>query len=68
MEDNVIYQSLSAKYLDVYIDHELSFEVQITAMCEACYMQRRAIRIMRKLIDEAAAKTLAQALVLSKID
>ena len=61
----------SSKYvrnLGVYLDQEFSMEKHVNQLCKSCYFQLRNIRYIRSNLTTEAAKTVVQALVISKLD
>ncbi len=60
--------SESAKNLGVTMDHNFSFKPHISKICSSCYHHIRDIRRIRKYLSLDHAKTLACALVMSRLD
>ena len=58
----------SIKNLGVYLDSRLSFDKQISEICKASYFHIRALRHIRSSLTTEAAKTIASAIVGSRLD
>ena len=58
----------SIKNLGVYLDSRLSFDKQVSETCKASYFHIRALRHIRSSLTAEAAKTVATAIVGSRLD
>ena len=58
----------SIKNLGVYLDSKLSFDKQVSETCKACYFHIRALRHIRTSLTIEASKTIAAAIVGSRLD
>ena len=58
----------SIKNLGVYLDSKMSFDKQVSETCKACYFHIRALRHIRASLTTEAAKTIAAAIVGSRLD
>ena len=58
----------SIKNLGVYLDSRLSFDKQVSEICKASYFHIRALRHIRSSLTTEAAKTVASAIVGSRLD
>ena len=58
----------SIKNLGVYLDSRLSFDKQVSETCKASYFHIRALRHIRSSLTVEAAKTVATAIVGSRLD
>ena len=58
----------SIKNLGVYLDSTMSFDKQVSETCKACYFHIRAIRHIRSSLTIEASKTIAAAIVGSRLD
>ena len=58
----------SIKNLGVYLDSRLSFDKQVSETCKASYFHIRALRHIRSSLTVEAAKTVATAIVESRLD
>ena len=58
----------SIKSLGVYLDSHMSFDKQVTEICKASYFHIRALRHIRSSLTTEAAKTIAVAIVGSRLD
>ena len=58
----------SIKNLGVYLDSKLSFDKQVSETCKACYFHIRALRHIRASLTTEASKTIAAAVVASRLD
>ena len=58
----------SIKNLGVYLDSTMSFDKQVSETCKACYFQIRALRHIRASLTTEASKTIAAAIVGSRLD
>ena len=58
----------SIKNLGVYIDSKMSFDKQVSETCEACYFHIHALRHIRTSLNTEASKTIAAAIVGSRLD
>ena len=58
----------SIKNLGVYLDSTMSFDMQVSETCKACYFHIRALRNIRASITTEASKTIAAAIVGSRLD
>ena len=56
------------KNLGVYLDSRLSFDKQVSEICKASYFHIRALRHIRSSLTTEAAKTIASAIVGSRLD
>lgn len=66
--DASVSASDCVKNLGVYVDTTLSMERQVNAIVSSCHYTIRKISYLRPYITTGAAKTLTQALVLSRLD
>ena len=57
----------SIKNLSVYLDSKLSFDKQVSEICKASYFRIRALRHIRSSLTAEAAKTIASAIVGSRL-
>ena len=58
----------SIKNLGVYLDSIMSFDKQVSETCKACYFHIRALRHIRTSLTIEASKTIAAAIVGSRLD
>ena len=58
----------SIKNLGVYLDSKMSFDKQVSETCKACYFHIRALRHIRTSLNTEASKTIAAAIVGSRLD
>ena len=58
----------SIKNLGVYLDSKMSFDKQVSETCKACYFHIRALRHIRTSLTTEAPKTIAAAIVGSRLD
>ena len=58
----------SIKNLGVYLDSRLSFDKQVSETCKASYFHFRALRHIQSSLTAEAAKTVATAIVGSRLD
>ena len=58
----------SIKNLGVYLDSKMSFDKQVSETCKACYFHIRAFRHIRTSLTIEASKTIAAAIVGSRLD
>ena len=58
----------SIKNLGVYLDSKMSFDKQVSETCKACYFHIRALRHIRTSLTIEASKTIAAAIVGSRLD
>ena len=58
----------SIKNLGVYLDSTMSFDKQVSETCKACYFHIRALRHIRASLTTEASKTIAAAIVGSRLD
>ena len=58
----------SIKNLGVYLDSTMSFDKQVSETCKACYFHIRALRHIRTSLTTEASKTIAAAIVGSRLD
>ena len=58
----------SIRSLSVSIDPDLSFDVQVNAVCKACNFHIRALRQIRNSLPLGVAKTVACAIIGSRLD
>ena len=58
----------SIKNLGVYLDSKMSFDKQVSETCKACYFHIRALRHIRASLTTEASKTIAAAIVASRLD
>ena len=58
----------SIKNLGVYFDSKMSFDEQVSETCKACYFHIRALRHIRASLTTEASKTIAAAIVGSRLD
>ena len=58
----------SIKNLGVYLDSTMSFDKQVSETCKACYFHIRALRHIRASLTSEASKTIAAAIVGSRLD
>ena len=58
----------SIKNLGVYLDSTMSFDKQVSETCKACYFHIRALRHIRTSLTIEASKTIAAAIVGSRLD
>ena len=66
--NNTVSVASSVKNLGVYFDTSLTMERQVNAISKACYYQIRNIGHIRRYITLDACKTLAHALITSRLD
>jgi len=66
--DNTVSVASSVKNLGVYFDTSLTMERQVNAITKACYYHIRNIGHIRLYITLDASKTLAHALITSRLD
>jgi exonuclease III len=66
--EKTVHVAESVKSLGVYFDTSLTMERQVNAISRVCYYQIRNISQIRKYITMDACKTLAHALVTSRLD
>ena len=57
----------SIKNLGVYLDSTMSFDKQVSETCSACYFHIRALRHIRASLNTEASKTIAAAIVGSRL-
>ena len=58
----------SIKNLGVYLDSKMSFDKQVSETCKACFFHIRALRHIRASLTAEASKTIAVAIVGSRLD
>ena len=58
----------SIKSLGVYLDSHMSFDKHVFEICKASYFHIRALRHIRSSLTTEAAKTVAMAIVNSRLD
>ena len=58
----------SIKNLGVFLDSKMSFDKQVSETCKACYFHIRALRHIRASLTTEASKTIAAAIVDSRLD
>ena len=58
----------SLKLLGVTLDSMLNFDKHVSLICSSAFFQIRALRHIRKQIDEKTAKTIATTFIASKLD
>ena len=58
----------SIKNLGVYLDSTMSFDKQVSETCKACFFHIRALRHIRASLTTEASKTIAAAIVGSRLD
>ena len=58
----------SIKSLGVYLDSHMSFDKHVSEICKASYFHIRALRHIRSSLTTEAAKTVAVAIVGSRLD
>ena len=58
----------SIKNLGVYLDSTMSFDKQVSETCKACFFHIRALRHIRPSLTTEASKTIAAAIVGSRLD
>ena len=58
----------SIKNLGVHLDSTMSFDKQVSETCKACYFHIRALRHIRASLTTEASKTIAAAIVGSRLD
>ena len=58
----------SIKNLGVYLDSKMSSDKQVSETCKACYFHIRALRHIRASLTTEASKTIAAAIVGSRLD
>ena len=58
----------SIKNLGVYLDSKMSFDKQVSETCKACFFHIRALRHIRASLTTEASKTIAAAIVGSRLD
>ena len=58
----------SIKNLGVYLDSKMSFDKQVSETCKACFFHIRALRHIRASLTTEASKTIAVAIVGSRLD
>ena len=58
----------SIKNLGVYLDSKMSFDKQVSEICKASYFHIRALRHIRSSLTTEACKTIATAIVGSRLD
>ena len=58
----------SIKNLGVYLDSKMSFDKQVSETCKASYFHIRALRHIRSSLTTEACKTIAAAIVGSRLD
>lgn len=63
-----IQPSGSAKNLGVMFDSEMSLSQHVAALCKACFYHIRDLRRIRRFISKSTLTTLANALVVSRLD
>ena len=66
--NNTVSVSSPVKNLGVYFDTSLATERQVNPVSKACYYQIRNIGHIRRYITLEACKTLAHALITSRLD
>ena len=66
--DNRVCSVSSVRNLGVIFDQSLSMETFVLKKCQIAVLNLRSIAGMRKYMDEDIAKTLIQAMVISKLD
>ena len=66
--DSPIKLQSSIKNLGVYLDSKMSFDKQVSKMCKASYFHIRALRHIRSSLTIEACKTIAAAIVGSRLD
>ena len=65
---HIIKLQTSIKNLGVYLDSKMSFDKQVSETCKACYFHIRALRHIRTSLTIEASKTIAAAIVGSRLD
>ena len=63
-----ISRKIIIKNLGVYLDSRLSFDKQVSETCKASYFHIRALRHIRSSLTAEAVKTVAMAIVGSRLD
>ena len=63
-----ITPSQTVRNLGVYLDQHLSFQQQVTKVCQTCYTELRRISCIRHYLSGNATKTLVCAFILSRLD
>ena len=58
----------SIKNLGVYLDSTMSIDKQVSETCKACFFHIRALRPIRASLTTEASKTIAAAIVGSRLD
>ena len=58
----------SIKNLGVYLDSTMSFDKQVSETCKVCYFHIRALRHIQASLTTEASKTIAAAIVGSRLD
>ena len=58
----------SIKNLGVYLDSKMSFDKQVSETCKACFFHIRVLRHIRASLTTEASKTIAVAIVGSRLD
>ena len=58
----------SARNLGVMFDHDFNFRLHISHVCRSCFYHMRDIRRIRRYLSLENAKTLAHAMVTSRLD
>jgi hypothetical protein len=66
--EKTIHVAGSVKNLGVYFDTSLTMEKQVNAISKVCYYHIRNIGSIRRYISRDACKTLAHALITSRLD
>jgi Reverse transcriptase (RNA-dependent DNA polymerase) len=66
--NNLIQLKKSVKSLGVTLDNTLSFDEHINNVCKTAHFHMRALRHIRKCIDEETAKTIASSVVGARLD
>ena len=65
---SLIKLQTSIKNLGVYLDSKMSFDKRAPETCKACYFHIRALRHIRASLTTDASKTIATAIVDSRLD
>ena len=66
--DSPIKLQTSIKNLGVYLDSKMSFDKEVSDTCKVCYFHIRALRHIRTSLTIEASKTIAAAIVGSRLD
>ena len=66
--DTSIHLAKSVKSLGVTIDNTLSFDEHVANVCKAAHFHMRALRHIRKCIDDDTAKTIASSVIGARLD